>query len=169
MSTPPFPSPTKKWHNREYDEISPKRPELSAKGKNVIVTGGGIGIGISVARAFAEAGASVIGVIGRTESALMQSKHNIEKEFSSARVVVLPADILDETSIVKALAGFRESHGLIDVFVHNAGYMSDLAPVQDASVDEAFKSFEASRELPSDIILSFDTNNLVLIKYTKTG
>ena len=37
----PFPSPTLKWHDKAYQSILPTRPELSAKGKNVLVVGGG--------------------------------------------------------------------------------------------------------------------------------
>ena len=40
---------TKKWHSEPYPYISPTRPELSARGKNVIVTGGGTGIGNAIA------------------------------------------------------------------------------------------------------------------------
>jgi hypothetical protein len=40
---PPFPSPTSKYHDTTYASISPTRPELSVKGKTVVVTGGGTG------------------------------------------------------------------------------------------------------------------------------
>ena len=47
IEIPKFTSFTKTWHNKPYASISPSRPELSAKGKNVVVTGGGTGIGAS--------------------------------------------------------------------------------------------------------------------------
>lgn len=40
MPEPPFPSLTKTWHTASYPAISPSRPELSAKGKTVVITGG---------------------------------------------------------------------------------------------------------------------------------
>ncbi len=138
----PFPAPVKTWHNAVYDEISPKRLELSAKGKIVVVTGGGIGIGRSVALAFAEAGAPTIAIVGRTEKALAEAKRDIENQYSSTKIVVLVADITEEASFTKTLTAFKQTHGAIDIFVHNAGYMSDLLPVGDADVNEAFKSFE---------------------------
>lgn len=49
---------TKTYHNKPYDLISPSRPELSASGKNVVITGGGTGVGKSIALSFAQAGAS---------------------------------------------------------------------------------------------------------------
>ncbi|KAK1252039.1 hypothetical protein MKX08_003226 [Trichoderma sp. CBMAI-0020] len=138
----PFPAPTKTWHSKAYDRIDPKRPELSAKGKNVLVTGGGIGIGAAVVRSFAEAGASTIGILGRTESALMETKESVESDFKLTKVIVLVADLTDEASVTKALNHFNSFAGLIDVLVHNAAYMSDLLPIADAKVDEWFKSFE---------------------------
>lgn len=36
---PPYPSPVATWHNDTYDSINPTRPELSQKGKTVIITG----------------------------------------------------------------------------------------------------------------------------------
>lgn len=36
---PPFPSPTKTWHNDTYDAISPKRKELTAGEKTVVIIG----------------------------------------------------------------------------------------------------------------------------------
>lgn len=60
-----FPSFTKIFHHEPYDEISPSRPDLSVKGKSVIITGGGTGIGKAIAKAYAQAGASSIAIIGR--------------------------------------------------------------------------------------------------------
>jgi NADP-dependent 3-hydroxy acid dehydrogenase YdfG len=142
----PFLAPTKAYHTKVYDKIDPKRPELSCKGKNVLVTGGGIGIGAAVVRSFAEAGASTIGILGRTESALIETKESIESDFKSTKVIVLVADLIDGASVTKALNHFNSSAGLIDVLVHNAAYMSDLVPIADANVDEWFKSFEVGNE-----------------------
>lgn len=74
MPTPAdFPSFTEVYHTTPYDAISPMRPELPAKGKAVVIAGGGSGIGASMALSFAKAGAS-IGIIGRRESNLQSSK-----------------------------------------------------------------------------------------------
>ncbi|KAA8568229.1 hypothetical protein EYC84_008613 [Monilinia fructicola] len=61
----PFPSPTSTWHSKTYPSLSPTRPELSAKGKSVLITGGGSGIGAETALYFATAGASRIALLGQ--------------------------------------------------------------------------------------------------------
>ncbi|GKU08960.1 unnamed protein product, partial [Fusarium langsethiae] len=56
---------TKAWHSKPYSSIDPSRPEISAAGKFIAITGGGTGIGKSIAIAFAQAGASTIAILGR--------------------------------------------------------------------------------------------------------
>ncbi|KAI8237895.1 Short chain dehydrogenase andI [Colletotrichum sp. SAR 10_86] len=60
-----FMSLTKIYHHKPYELIPPPRPELSAAGKNVVITGGGTGIGKSIALSFAKAGASSVCILGR--------------------------------------------------------------------------------------------------------
>ena len=52
-----FTSFTKAWHNKPYGSIDPKRAELDAENKFVVIAGGSSGIGKAIAIAFAEAGA----------------------------------------------------------------------------------------------------------------
>ncbi|KAF1953536.1 hypothetical protein CC80DRAFT_551184 [Byssothecium circinans] len=52
---PPYPCPTATWHNDTYSAIDPSKPELSQKGKTVVITGAGSGIGRETAIAFAKA------------------------------------------------------------------------------------------------------------------
>jgi hypothetical protein len=70
MTSVEFPNPFQGWHNDIYPAIDPTRPELSAKGKSVVITGGGSGIGPQIARPFAIAGAKDIGIIGRRKNSL---------------------------------------------------------------------------------------------------
>ncbi|KAI1824150.1 NAD(P)-binding protein [Xylaria intraflava] len=120
---PPFPSPTKRWHTKSQPGGSPSRPEVSAKGKSVLITGGGsaatIGIGGETARYFAAAGASRIALLGRREQPLADNKAYIESHYPGVKVSTYIADITKESDVESAFAHFSES-GKIDVLIQSA-------------------------------------------------
>ena len=134
----PFPSVTETWHNTSYEAISPTRPELSLTNKTVIVTGGGRGIGVEIARAFAAAGAAHVVLIGRTQTTLSQSAEKIKKEFSSVTVSTYPTDVADE----HAMAKVAEQVKGWDVLILNAGMLADPMPVGKSVVTDWWRVFE---------------------------
>src|ERR1700761_6543213 len=113
---PPFPSPTKKWHNTAYASILPSRSELSAKNKVVVVTGGGSGIGVGIVEGFAKAQASFICILGRTEATLRKTKQEIEQKYQT-KVLFAVADVCNEAQIKQAFEKFHKEAGKIDVLV----------------------------------------------------
>lgn len=121
---PPFPSPTKRWHTKAQPSTSPTRPELSAKGKSVIITGGGTtGIGGETARHFAQAGASRIALLGRREGPLLDNKAYIEKTYPGVEVVTIPTDVTKQAEVDAAFSQFAagsSSNGKIDVLIDTA-------------------------------------------------
>ena len=135
-----FPSPTKTWHNTLYDAIDPARPELSLKGKSVFVTGGGAGIGVAIVQAIAKAGAAKIAISGRTESRLLATKVDVEREFKGVAVTVFVADVVDQEATDRAFA----TVGVVDVVVNNAGYLPNAAPIKDSAVAEWWRGFEVN-------------------------
>ncbi|KAL5320073.1 hypothetical protein ACEPPN_013133 [Leptodophora sp. 'Broadleaf-Isolate-01'] len=56
---------TKSLHRDVYPAVDPTNPDLSAKGKVVIVTGAGGGLGYAIATAWSLAGASGFVLAGR--------------------------------------------------------------------------------------------------------
>ncbi|KAL9114532.1 MAG: hypothetical protein Q9227_001613 [Pyrenula ochraceoflavens] len=126
----PFPSPTSTWHTKTYQSLSPTRPELSAKGKTVVITGGGTGIGAETARYFAEAGASRIALLGRREQPLLDTKTSIQQKFTNAEVFVASVDVTKKNEVDAAFAKFV-GDGKIDVLVSNAAMIGPKEPVRD--------------------------------------
>ncbi|GAA2232631.1 MULTISPECIES: SDR family NAD(P)-dependent oxidoreductase [Kitasatospora] len=80
--------------------------------RNVVVTGGGTGIGYEVARRFAEAGEQVV-IVGRRRAVLERAAADL-----GANVTPLVCDLADPDAVEDALAELPEQ---IDVLVNNAG------------------------------------------------
>lgn len=80
--------------------------------RNVVVTGGGTGIGYEVARRFAEAGERVV-IVGRRRAVLEQAATDL-----GPNVTPLVCDLADPDAVEAALADLPAQ---IDVLVNNAG------------------------------------------------
>lgn len=134
---PPFPSETPTWHNDVYPAISPQRPELSAAGKTVVITGAGSGVGRATASAFATAGASRIILLGRSVEPLNETKSQLP---SNVETLVFPLDIAQEDAVNKVAA----SVGKWDVLVLSAGYSSTPSSIVKADTSEWLQSFDTN-------------------------
>lgn len=85
-------------------------------GSVVLVTGGGAGIGRSIALAFDAAGATVV-VTGRGTDSL----DSVVAEADSSRMFAHQADVSSSSSVQGLIDGVLRDHGQIDVVVSNAG------------------------------------------------
>ncbi|KAH7380941.1 hypothetical protein BKA64DRAFT_225383 [Cadophora sp. MPI-SDFR-AT-0126] len=131
----PFPSPTATWHDNTYPALSPSRPELSAKGKTVLVTGGGTGIGARTALSFAEAGASRIALLGRRSRPLLETKASIQQQYPQVEISTFPTDITNKSQVDAAFETFIGKSKL-DVLISNAGMIGVQDPIKDVNVDK---------------------------------
>ncbi|KAI2615433.1 hypothetical protein GGS26DRAFT_604521 [Hypomontagnella submonticulosa] len=141
---PPFPSPTRRWHTKAQPSTSPARPELSAKGKSIIITGGGsTGIGGETARYFAAAGASRIALLGRREQPLLGNKTFIENKYPSVEIHTISADVTKKSDMDAAFAQFA-GNGKIDVLVHSAAVIGPKESVAEADGDKYLQGIQAN-------------------------
>lgn len=81
-------------------------------GKHALVTGGGTGIGLAIARALAAQGAQVT-ITGRRKAPLDAA--------AEARIHPLVMDVTDESSVVDGVAGAVAARGPVQICVPNAG------------------------------------------------
>ncbi|KAF6836535.1 short chain dehydrogenase reductase [Colletotrichum plurivorum] len=140
-----FPSPTKTYHQNTYEAISPSRPELSTKGKNAFISGGGTGIGASIAQSLAKSGVTNLAIMGRRTAPLEATKTDIEAANPGTKVHLYAGDITDAEATKNTLAAFAEAvGGKINILIANAGYLSDLASITETDADEWWQGFEVS-------------------------
>jgi len=99
---------------------------MNIQNKKVLVTGGGSGIGFSIAKAFADKGNQVI-LFGRTEDRLKAAV----AQLSNASYVV--GDVTSEKDVLELVKQVKENYDGIDILVNNAG-TARLQPL-DASVN----------------------------------
>ncbi|EXJ56039.1 hypothetical protein A1O7_08970 [Cladophialophora yegresii CBS 114405] len=139
-----LPSLTTKYHHAPYPSIDPNRPELSASGKVVVVTGGGTGIGAATALAFVTAGARVVALLGRRPQPLQESKSQIQSAYPSAEILTFPLDVTDEAAVGDCFASLTHRYRGIDVCINAAAYLSDQGTIAAGPVSEFWKAFEVN-------------------------
>lgn len=99
---------------------------------SALVTGGGSGIGLAIARALLERGARVA-ICGRDEAKLRTAADAIG-------AVPIAADVSKEEDVIRLVRGTVETLGDLDVLVNNAGFGS-FAPLLDTQLTEMERVF----------------------------
>jgi NAD(P)-dependent dehydrogenase (short-subunit alcohol dehydrogenase family) len=146
---------TPTYHHHTYPAIDPSRPELSAKGKVVLVTGGGQGIGKATARAFAQANADALIITGRTQKTLLECKTEIEKINPDMKVRTFIGDVTNTDAVRTVFDSIKEEFGRVDVLVSNAGYLPEPAPISKQDPDDFWKAFEINTKGAFIVVRAF--------------
>ena len=110
-------------------------PRELLKGKNILITGGGRGIGFAMAKKFAEEGANVL-IAGRNEDTLMKSASLIGCKY-------LQLDIQKLNSFDSFIAEAEKMLGGINCLVNNAGislHENSFFDVTPSSFDSQFNT-----------------------------
>ena len=106
--------------------------------KVAIVTGGATGVGKGIARAFVNAGATVV-IASRNKEALERTAEELRS--GGGTVEVMPTDVTDEAQVISLFQGTLSRFGRVDVAVNNAGVEAS-APLDEMTL-ESFQSVVA--------------------------
>lgn len=110
------------------------------EGKVAIVTGGGQGCGLGIARALAANGAHIV-LTGRHEDKLKAVAPSIEKH--GVQVLIVPGNVRDRKHAGETVAATIAKFGRLDILVNNAVSMIPVMPIEqidDEGMDSVIES-----------------------------
>ena len=96
-----------------------------------VITGGGSGIGLAIARIFAASGYSVV-ITGRELKRLQKAATAISGD--KERVAGFPCDVRNPASVEKLFREVAKRHSTVHVLINNAGVAHSLAPADQLPV-----------------------------------
>src|SRR3954452_9015046 len=117
-------------------EVAHKKPIAPGelRGRVAVVTGSTSGIGLGVARAFAQAGAAVVlNGLGNPDE-IRQTVSEIKAEFG-VKAIYSPADMTKPAAIAGMVETTLDAFGRLDILVNNAG-IQHVSPLEMFPVDK---------------------------------
>ncbi|KAI0161127.1 NAD(P)-binding protein [Hypoxylon sp. FL1284] len=137
---------TKTFHVAPYPAISPKRPELSQAGQTVLVTGGSMGIGFEIARAFVQAGARKVIIVARRAAAVDAAVEKLRREAQTTATEVegRTCDQGDLASVAELWGALAGAGTAVDVLVLNAASISPVQTILELGVARLWRDYEVN-------------------------
>lgn len=108
--------------------------DVRLDGRNALITGGSLGLGLAMATEFARSGASVA-IVGRTQATLDEAVATITAEAPSAAVQGFACDVRDAAALASTHQAIVSEIGTVDILVNNAG-TSAAKPFLESSDEE---------------------------------
>ncbi|KAF9562664.1 NAD(P)-binding protein [Agrocybe pediades] len=134
---------------------------FDVEGLVAVVTGGGTGIGLIMAKALENNGATVY-IIGRRIDVLQKAARE-NNNFD--RIIPIEGDITNRDSLLSIVETIRTRHGYIDLLVNNAGIARNLYPHPLPSPTDEINSALWDCGSPEDFAETFLTN-VTAVYYT---
>lgn len=106
--------------------------DINLKNKVVLITGGGRGLGLVMARRFAKEGAK-IAICAREKIELEDAKRELETK--GAEVFSTVCDVRNESDTKKMVEAVKKHFGRIDVLVNNAGVIQ-VMPLENSAKED---------------------------------
>jgi NAD(P)-dependent dehydrogenase (short-subunit alcohol dehydrogenase family) len=120
------------------------------KDKTVLITGGSRGLGLVMAREFANEGAR-LAICARDEEELQQARLDLEK--FGVDVLTVPCDVTNRESVNKMIATVNSHFGTIDVLINNAGVIQ-VGPIEVMTPEDFEQAMQAHFWGPLNTIMA---------------
>jgi len=108
-----------------------QRP-IDLRGKVVLITGGSHGLGVAMARQFADEGAR-LALCARDLAELRTAQRDLESR--GAEVFVMACDVADRARVEALIEAVVEHYGHLDILVNNAGVIQ-VGPVDTMRIED---------------------------------
>lgn len=113
-----------------------QQPEGILSSRAAIVTGGTTGLGLSIATAMLEAGASVA-ICGRDQATLDKALSILERSVGSGkRVIGFICDVASKDQVINFTGQVLEAFGSVQILINNAGVLGPMGKTEDIDADE---------------------------------
>ncbi|MEM7535266.1 MAG: SDR family NAD(P)-dependent oxidoreductase [Chloroflexota bacterium] len=122
---------------------------MQISGKTVVITGGGAGIGLDLAKAFLSNGAKVI-ICGRNLSRLEQAQAD------NPGLEIMQCDVTNEEQILALRERCDAEFGGADILVNNAGVLTQMDLVKgDTTLEHQLKEIDINVNGPIRMVYHF--------------
>jgi short-subunit dehydrogenase len=113
-------------------EAARRRRRIDFNGKTILISGASRGLGLELARGFADEGADLI-LLARDVNTLAQSARELRRY--GVNVDTLAVDVSDEYKVRESVSELLSNKRKIDVLVNNAGTIQ-VGPVENMELDD---------------------------------
>ena len=118
-------------------------------GRSAIITGASRGLGLAIAKAYVDAGASVM-LCGRDARSLEAARAEVAARAGAGqRVEAQQADVSQEPEVLALVHTAIATFGQVHVLVNNAGIYGPMGPTESVDLAEWLRFWRRSRQTPS--------------------
>jgi 3-oxoacyl-[acyl-carrier protein] reductase len=114
----------------------------SLTGRCALITGASQGLGLEIAKAYVNAGASVM-LCAREQARVMIARDEVATlATGDQRVAAMRADVSDPADVAALVSATRQQMGGLHVLVNNAGVYGPMGPIDEIAWDEFTRAMD---------------------------